>query len=75
MSVLAVKAIRSVEDVDWLDLGVPEASWDFLEKGIFVSLVVAIGSFGTLSFGMLLRWLRRINRGLSERVCGVFDLG
>jgi fumarate hydratase subunit beta len=44
-AVLAANAIKSVKDVVWLDLGMPEAMW-ILEVEDFGPLVVAIDSFG-----------------------------
>ncbi|RLE67555.1 MAG: fumarate hydratase [Thermoprotei archaeon] len=44
-SVLAIKAVRRVKDVFWLDLGTPEAMW-VLEVENFGPLLVAIDSCG-----------------------------
>jgi len=44
-AVLAANAIKSVEDVVWLDLGMPEAMW-ILEVEDFGPLVVAIDACG-----------------------------
>ena len=44
-AVLAVKAVRNVAAVVWLDLGMPEAMWVF-EVEDFGPLVVAIDSSG-----------------------------
>ena len=44
-AVLATKAIRRVVDVQWLDLGMPEATWIF-EVEQFGPLIVAIDSTG-----------------------------
>lgn len=43
--VLAAKAIKNVEGVDWLDLGIPEAIWKF-EVEDFGPVVVTIDSKG-----------------------------
>jgi fumarate hydratase subunit beta len=44
-AVLATKAIRRVVNVQWLDLGMPEATWIF-EVEQFGPLIVAIDSMG-----------------------------
>ena len=44
-AILAAKAIKSVRDVEWLDLGTPEALWIF-EVENFGPLTVAIDSHG-----------------------------
>ncbi len=44
-SVLAIKAVKKVKDVFWLDLGMPEAMW-VLEVENFGPLLVAIDSCG-----------------------------
>ncbi len=44
-AVLAANAVKSVEGVVWLDLGMPEAMW-ILKVEKFGPLVVAIDSFG-----------------------------
>jgi fumarate hydratase subunit beta len=48
-AVLAVKAVKNVAAVVWLDLGMPEAMW-VLEVQNFGPLVVAIDSFGNNLF-------------------------
>ena len=48
-AVLAVKAVRNVAAVVWLDLGMPEAMWVF-EVEDFGPLVVAIDSLGNNLF-------------------------
>ncbi len=48
-AVLAAKFIRQVKEVEWLDLGMPEAMW-VLEVESFGPLVVAIDSHGNNLF-------------------------
>jgi len=48
-AVLAANAVKSVRDVVWLDLGMPEAMW-VLEVEDFGPLVVAIDSVGSSLF-------------------------
>ena len=48
-AVLAAKAIKRVESVEWLDLGMPEAMWVF-EVDAFGPLLVAIDSRGNNLF-------------------------
>jgi len=48
-AVLAAKAIKRVKNVEWLDLGVPEALWIF-EVSEFGPLLVAIDSHGNNLF-------------------------
>jgi fumarate hydratase subunit beta len=48
-AVLAANAVKSVADVAWLDLGMPEAMW-VLEVEDLGPLVVAIDSFGNNLF-------------------------
>lgn len=48
-AVLAANAIKRVVNVEWLDLGMPEAMW-VLEVDGFGPLVVAIDSFGNNLF-------------------------
>jgi fumarate hydratase subunit beta len=48
-AVLAVKAIKSVKGVEWLDLGMPDAMW-ILEVDEFGPLTVAIDSRGNSLF-------------------------
>jgi fumarate hydratase subunit beta len=45
-AVLAAKAIKKVENVEWLDLGMPEAIW-ILEVEEFGPLIVTIDAHGT----------------------------
>ena len=44
-AVLAAKAIRRIKDVEWLDLGMPEALW-IMEVERFGPLIVSIDSTG-----------------------------
>lgn len=48
-AVLAAKAIKTVKDVIWLDLGMPDAMW-ILEVNEFGPLLVAIDSHGNNLF-------------------------
>ncbi|MEM2281561.1 MAG: FumA C-terminus/TtdB family hydratase beta subunit [Candidatus Bathyarchaeia archaeon] len=48
-AVLAAKAIKNVQGVEWLDLGTPEALWIF-EVENFGPLTVAIDSYGNNLF-------------------------
>jgi len=59
-SVLAIKAVKRVKDVFWLDLGMPEAMW-VLEVENFGPLLVAIDSCGD-------NLHKRISQQASERL-------
>jgi len=48
-AILAAKAIKSVKNVEWLDLGMPEAMW-ILEVEEFGPLAIAIDSHGNNLF-------------------------
>lgn len=48
-AVLAARAIKKVESVEWLDLGMPEALW-ILKVEDFGPLIIAIDSFGNNLF-------------------------
>jgi fumarate hydratase subunit beta len=48
-AILAAKAIKNVKNVEWLDLGTPEAMWIF-EAEEFGPLAVAIDSYGNNIF-------------------------
>jgi len=48
-AVLAANTVKTVKDVVWLDLGMPEAMW-VLEVAEFGPMVVAIDSFGSNLF-------------------------
>ena len=48
-AILAAKAIKSVKNVEWLDLGMPEAMW-ILEVEEFGPLAIAIDSYGNNLF-------------------------
>lgn len=48
-AVLAARAIKKVEGVEWLDLGMPEALW-ILKVEDFGPLIIAIDSFGNNLF-------------------------
>lgn len=57
-AVLAAKHIKEVKNVEWLDLGVPEAVWTF-EVENFGPLVIAIDSYGNSLFEEVIKRARR----------------
>jgi len=57
-AVLAARHIRRVKNVEWMDLGIPEAVWIFeVEK--FGPLIVAIDSYGRNLFERVIMEARR----------------
>jgi fumarate hydratase subunit beta len=50
--VLAAGRIKKVKNVEWLDLGIPEAVWVF-EVGSFGPIIISIDSYGNSLFDMV----------------------
>ena len=61
-AVLAAKAVKRIVNVEWLDLGMPEALW-VLEAEDFGPLIVAIDSSGNNLYEDIVKQVEK-NRGL-----------
>ena len=57
-AVLAAKHIKAVKNVEWLDLGIPEAVWTF-EVEDFGPLIIAMDSYGNNLFERVIEKARR----------------
>ena len=68
-AVLAAKAVKKVKDVQWLDLGTPEALWIF-EVEEFGPLIVAIDSHGNNLFKDISDIAEK-NRSKAYKIIGV----
>ena len=64
-AVLAAKAIKEVERVEWLDLGIPEALWVFKVEN-FGPLIVAIDSYGNNLF-------EDVKRNAKEKLSKIYE--
>ncbi len=69
-AVLAAKAVKDVKDVEWHDLGMPEAMWVF-EVENFGPLTVAIDSHGKNLFDEVMKKVEK-NR---EKIYKIHNLG
>ncbi len=66
-AVLAAKAVKRVETVEWLDLGMPEAMW-VLQVEKFGPLVVAIDSHGCNLYAKVSAAVEENKRKIYERL-------
>lgn len=64
---LAAKAIKEVKDVEWLDLGMPEALWT-LEVEDFGPLIVAIDSHGNNLYAKVMKKVEENRDKIYEKI-------
>ncbi len=67
-AVLAAKLVKKVKDVEWLDLGMPEALW-ILEVEDFGPLTVAIDSHGNNLYSEVMKRAQRNKEKIYHKVC------
>jgi len=66
-AVLAAKLVKKVRDVEWLDLGMPEALW-VLDVENFGPLTVAIDSHGNNLYSKIIKQAERNKEKIYRRV-------
>lgn len=71
-AVLAAQCVEEVEDVQWLDLGMPEAMWVMRVKE-FGPLIVSIDTHGGNLFEKNKKDFRRHKEPIVERICQHVD--
>jgi fumarate hydratase subunit beta len=65
--VLAAQAIKRVQDVQWFNLGMPEALW-ILEVDEFGPLTIAIDSHGNNLFAVICRCVEMNKQDIYQRL-------